>query len=427
MLLDEGTEVSERYIETHTKEIIEALLMVMKSKRLRQSDLAELTGWTPSRVNKLIKGVQKVTPEDCRLVARALGGVIRYYPTENSGSGGFKFKSKLSRVGDYVMAALDGKYEASMKNIMIYELPIAVMSFLQLDAADYIITTSTMEIKGAEKPDLRYGISVMFKRRNVFEDATAAEFGIIVSPYHDSVVFGIWLDDGDDEHLQQKIRYDFKRSVGVDENDIKVFNEFAQSNMEWIPLSRWECEIDSLIRYANDGISADSIESDLLNLFSEYCKLVSSVTGLNVTDVSPLESYHGFPAIDIVRGALQGALCLNDDVKQAVLTKRKGVCEIDESHESFPGKDGNKFMEVVPLIPLIPSAMQQYGIQLQTEMNAACLCPMCASRLVNGYPDDIEEMLVALYNRHKPEWKRKKFQISLTQFLLYHQQTSMGK
>lgn len=427
MLLDEDTEVSERYIETHTKEIIEALLMVMKSKRIRQSELAELTGWTPSRVNKLIKGVQKVTPEDCRLVARALGGVIRYYPVGNNGSGGFKFHSEMARVGDYVMAALEGRDEAFLKKTMLYELPLAVLSFLQLDATDYIVTASSIEVKGEKKKDSRYGTSVMFKRRSVFEDTTPAEFGIIVSPYCDSVVLGIWLEDGDDEHLSQEIRHEYKRSIEVDENDIKVFNEFAQSNTEWIPMARWEGEIQSQIRYANDGISPEMIESDVMNLFSTYCRLVNSVSGVNLTDVSPLESYHGFPAIDVVRGALQGALHLNDDIKRAVLSKGKRICEIDESHESFPGRDGKKFMEAVPLIPLIPSAIQQYGVQLQTEMNAACLCPMCASRLVNGNPDDIEEMLVALYNRHKPEWKRMKLNISLTQFLLYHQQANWGK
>ena len=66
--------ISDSFVYTSNMENTRVLLGKETEKQgLRGADLAELTGWSPSKTSKLTAGKQKLTAEDTRIWARALG------------------------------------------------------------------------------------------------------------------------------------------------------------------------------------------------------------------------------------------------------------------------------------------------------------------------------------------------------------------
>ena len=122
--------VSDGLVYTANLDNVRVLLERETEKQgLRNSDLAELTGWSPSKTSKLAAGRQKLTPEDIRTWSRALGYTpdpfingkvdIRYYKLS-------EYIRKPSDVLEAYFNALEGMPDCTA--IARYELPLSILT-----------------------------------------------------------------------------------------------------------------------------------------------------------------------------------------------------------------------------------------------------------------------------------------------------------
>ena len=119
------------------KEVRERLNLETTAQGLRNVELADLTGWSTSKVSKITSGRQKVTDDDIRIWARALGYTPDAFLTADFDKRSFKISDHVRNVTDCLEAYLNSdEDDPEHAAIMNLELPLSIMATLGLKATD---------------------------------------------------------------------------------------------------------------------------------------------------------------------------------------------------------------------------------------------------------------------------------------------------
>lgn len=411
--------VSDSFIYTVNVDNARELLGKETEKQgLRGSDLAELTGWSPSKTSKLTAGRQKLTAEDVRIWARALGYTPDPFVDSNVDIRYYKLNAYIRKPSDVLEAyfnVMDEKPEHTA--IAQYELPLSILAMLGVKASDYAVraNASYFGIDPVSKRGLGNTATYIrfWQRTTSSEESMTPEFGLWLSPENDYFLFAVYLNRRSEDGGMKELRSVYKDALQVEDKYTDEFDKFAEMHKEWIPKFLRNGEIISVGSDTNCLPEPGDLENVLIDLFQKYCALVWEVKGIDLLpekykqkeDMSPFQQFN----------ILNGSADFSPEVKDEIIRREKYKCEIDPSHSTFMDALGRPYMEVAPIVPF--SAGIQFGQSIFSAENGVCLCPMCKAKMRYGMVNDREDMIFKLFRKHQKELKEKGIEISLTQVL----------
>ena len=406
--------------------ILGHLVQVMKSKGQNQRDISEMNGWPFSRTNRLIKGNQQIHARDCRIAARSLGSVIRsVLRVKDDDELNVDISRDVEFFGFLLPKLLSHSEEVSI--IAEYELPVSIINLLGVESTDYIITAKVVNQRkaGKGKTELKDdGIFIMFERRHMSNKDCHVKFGVIVSPDREDIVFGAWVVPNKCDEESDVKRQLYKQKLSIVEVDSIQYEILAKQGKKWLPEEYRRSEIASSVYSKEKILDTKEFIASFSSIYFEFCRLVNEVEGTNIEEVrsfrNMIDSVSGVVRFDdytfnCIKELSTFPIC--ETITNDVLDTNNRLCEIDDSHESFTGADNKKYMEVVPLVPIVPKTMSKYGGKLQLLANGVCLCPICYSKLEHGTKDEREDMICELYRKHRDVLRENNFDISLSELL----------
>lgn len=411
--------VSDGFIYTANMDSARELLGRETEKQgLRGSDLAELTGWSPSKTSKLTAGRQKLTAEDVRIWARALGYTPDPFVDSNVDIRYYKLNAYIRKPSDVLEAyfeVMDEKPEHTA--IAQYELPLSILAMLGVKASDYAVraNASYFGIDPTSKRGLGNTATYIrfWQRTTSSEDSMTPEFGLWLSPENDYFLFAVYLNRRSEDGGMKVLRSTYKDALQVEDRYTDEFDKFAEMHKEWIPKFLRNGEIISVGSDTNCLPEPGDLENVLIDLFQKYCALVWEVKGIDLLpekykqkeDMSPFQQFN----------ILNGSADFSPEVKEEIIRREKYKCENDPSHNTFMDALGRPYMEVAPIVPF--SAGVQFGQSIFSAENGVCLCPMCKAKMKYGEVNDREDIIFKLFRKHQKELQERGIEISLTQVL----------
>ena len=97
--------------------------------------------------------------------------------------------------------------------------------------------------------------------------------------------------------------------------------------------------------------------------------------------------------------------------------RKKGVCEVCGTKETFITKDERQYFEVHHLIKM--SYQDRFKVSLDVDSNVVCLCPACHRLLHFGMDQDRKFSLVKIYKQRAVDLNKTGISRSMMHFLRY--------
>lgn len=412
--------VSDSFVHTANLDSVRELLGKETEKQgLRSSDLAELTGWSTSKTSKLTAGRQKLTAEDIRTWARALGYTPDPFVDNNVDIRYYKLSAYVRKPSDVLASYFDTFDEnPEHKAIACYELPLSILSMLGVNSSDYAVRANA-SYYGVD-PFSKRGIGntatyIRFWQRTTAanDDEMTPEFGLWLSPENEYFLLAVYLNRKNEEGGMARLRADYKDVLQVEDKFTEEFDKFAEEHADWIPKFLRKGEIVSIGTDTNCLPEPGDLENTLMEYFEQYCALVWEVKGI---DILPERCKRKmdipmFQQLDVLNGAAE----FSAEVKEEIIKREGFKCENDPSHSTFMDSLGRPYMDVAPIVPF--SAGLQFGQSIFTSDNGVCLCPMCKAQMKYGAVNDREDIIIKLFRKHQNLLKDKGIELSLTQVL----------
>jgi transcriptional regulator with XRE-family HTH domain len=383
---------------------------------LRNIDLVELSGLPKSKVSKLLSKKQKPTSDDIKLLARSLGYTPDPFIYSDYDMRTYKLKEfvrPLSNAFDAFFDALDDDLET---DIIKYEIPLSIVVTLGVNASEYAFFTSDKSQSGFKYDINSASDYIRFAHRATFANNDGyPEMAIIFSPDHEN--YAVCIDWVSTAENRSSCVGKCREILQVEKGTIDDFDVFYEKNSEWLPERVKEGNILSFGASTQMFPGPGELESALIDTFKQYCALIWELFGMDILPekLKMQEDLTPYQTVDILNGYADFPL----DIKEAVKTREKFSCEIDKAHESFLTDQGERYMDVVPLVPF--SYGMQFKKAIMSECNGVCLCPTCAAKYVHGRAEDREDMLIKLYRKHKNELEDAGIDLSLAKVLDAHQ------
>lgn len=406
------------YISEYYDAVVDGLKVAASAKGLKQSDIAEMTGFGAPKVNKVFKGNQTATADDCRHIARALGCVIRHNPKAKDSLEGYKFVYQT----EGFTALLHKIYEAESFSeaciIAGYEMVVAILNHLGLDAKDYIIDAvnrprGNKKLFGEGSHD--DGLRLMFTHRHIFKDSASIKFGVMISPRNNKIVFGIWCDIDQDEDNTYYVNV-CRESIDAPIKELEDYIRFAKANERWIPRQFRDCVVDAIVMQDEELDDDRDLEVGLETIFRLYCRLIKLQKNIDIAEYNMQD----VPSTLDMMFSISDPSSFPPFLEAELLNEHDRVCDVDSDHELFEGADGKAYVEMIPIIPFVPEAFNKYGKALQSSANSAALCPMCAAKLRHGSADVKEEIICNIYSKYKKQLKDAHMDVQLLNLLSWH-------
>lgn len=104
---------------------------------------------------------------------------------------------------------------------------------------------------------------------------------------------------------------------------------------------------------------------------------------------------------------------------KAVILQNQFHCAVDEKHPTFLKKDGERYLEVHHLIPL--EWQDAFPYKLDTPANLIPLCPLCHRQLHYGKMEDIQPILIGLYQERAAVLQQSGLEITLETLLRFYE------
>lgn len=407
------------YMAENFDAVVDGLKVAASAKGLKQSDIAEMTGFGAPKINKVFKGNQTATADDCRDIARALGCVIRHDPKAKDPLEGYKFVYQTEGFAVLLHKIQEAESFSEACIIAGYEMVVAILNHLGLDAKDYIIEAvnrprGNKKLFGEGSHD--DGLRLMFTHRHVFKDSAPIKFGVMISPKNREVVFGIWFDPDEVSESDSGYYVEECRKAIDSDSEIEPYIRFAKANERWIPRRFRDSVVDAAVMQDEDLDDDRDLELSLETTFREYCRLIKLQKNIDIADYSMKD----VPSTLDMMFSITDPCSFTPEVRANLINEHDSVCDVDSEHELFEGADGNPYVELIPIIPLVPEAFSKYGKALQSSANSAVLCPMCAAKLRHGSADVKEEIICSIYNKYKKQLKDAHMDVQLLHLLSWY-------
>lgn len=407
----------EMYIDDRKrKNIVTALIQEMMGRGIKNVELAELTGWSTSKVSKLLSGKQIFTDDDLRVCARALGYTLDPFVDQGVDTRGFDIKKYVRFPMQCLEQFLEYEEDREEENeaVLKLELPLSIMGQIGLKATDYSVRTHISTDYYGDEEEICSWIKIW--NRNIKNpEESYPVLSIWIDPPRDRFAMLVYLE-GESNSVIHEVPETIESLKGIHNQIDFLFKEDADHH--WLPDRILERTL-SFDYWGKDSPLPDDdffLES-LAEVFKDYCDIVWDLKHI---DLIPEASIFNNPdtATDVqktISSLLTSNECFTEGVVKECLSSHEYLCEIDNSHVSFETSDGHQYAEVIPLIPF--SRIGRYGRNIKGKSNAVCLCPNCAAQLKYGRDEDREEMLIGLHRTHKKELEEAGIKISLGELL----------
>lgn len=406
---------------TYTANIENARILLVKETEkqgLRGADLAELTGWSPSKTSKLTAGKQRLTAEDIRIWARALGYTPDPFINDSIDIRYYKLSAYIRKPSDVLEDYFDIPDDKSEHTaIANYELPLSILSILGVQPSDYAVRAHASYFGIDPYSKKGFGNTATYvrfwQRTTSNEEGVTPEFGIWISPENDFFLFAVYLNRRSEEGGMSELRATYKNALQIEESDADEFDRFAEQHKDWFPKFLKKGEISSIGSDTNYLPGPGELENTLIQMFRQYCALVWEVKGIDLLPekYKQKEELSTFQQFDI----LQGTADFSPEVKGEIIQRENYKCENDPTHKTFTDALGKPYMETAPIVPF--SVGMQYGKKIFSADNGLCLCPMCRAKLQYGTLNDREDMFFKLFRKHQKALQEKGIEVTLTQVL----------
>lgn len=400
--------------EVDNHELRNKLIRETEKQGLRNNDLAEITGWSISKTSKILAGKQKMSSEDVRTWARAIGYTPDPFINEKVTFREYEL-SKYIRDIEQILNSYVNE-EANRNVVESYELPLAILSLLGVSISDYAVRVknSFFGINSFNGKIEHVPMYIEFWQRTTRDDQDVTPvFGMWISLEKDIYIMSVLLREGKEQNSLKELRKEYKDILGIDEKNRKEFKDFIKSNSEWIPNFLKKEEVYSIYGKTDDFIKSNEIKKGIIDTFEKYCDLIWELKGIDLLPNKYIrsEEMNPFQMYNLLLG--QGDFA--QEVKDKVKSDNEYKCEIDQAHESFLDEGGKRYMEVVPVIPF-STALSSPQVLLSSA-NAVCLCPNCKAQIQHGTKQDREDIIIKLYRKHEKILKEAEIDFSLAQVL----------
>ena len=287
--------VSDEFTYTGNMESTRELLGKETEKQgLRGSDLAELTGWSPSKTSKLTSGRQKLTAEDIRVWARALGYTPDPFVDNKVDIRYYKLSEYVRSAGETVKAYIKTKIGTPKHTaIARYELPLAILSVLGVTASDYAVRAkeSYLDIvQSLNGGGGHTGTLIRFWQRTTSDDdGLMPEFCFCMSPSQEYILFAVYLNSKAEDGRIAELRRNCKETLKIEEQLTAWFDDQADSYKVWLPKMLRKGEIASIRLDIKDSLDTNKFEHDLIEIYEKYCDLIWKMKGMNLRSEKALQ------------------------------------------------------------------------------------------------------------------------------------------
>ena len=398
---------------------VQKLEREMNALGLRNSDLSFLTGWSTSKTSKIINRKQNPTWDDLRTWATVMGYIIVAKNQNDSEIIKFIPDSESTNIRQCICEMYSYSGDDNNNENIRFKMPLAVMGTLGLNIPDYLMkanANSSIPDPFSDEQVYRTTRSLYFYQRNIsVRGELIPIFGYWFDPDMNTAVLSLCMwNQGSPEVVSSQIRDGYRDMIDV-ENEYRDKFENYRRNNSWLPKSLVGGEVISEIYDLNNQPTNEDMQADLMKIFQLYCKLVLEMKGI---DLQP-DSYKRSDAIDVTPvdqfNMLINQYNFGQDLIDKVRKENGYLCEFDNTHKSFDTDAGNRYMEVIPMIPAM--YYTQYGAGVLTEANLVCACPVCSAKLKYGKTEDREDMLMYMLRKHKAALENAGTKISLAQLL----------
>lgn len=405
----------EMYIDDHKrKNIVSALIQEMSGRGIKNVELAELTGWSTSKVSKLLSGKQSFTDDDLRVCARALGYTLDPFVDQGVDTRGYDVREFVKSPMQCIDLFLgnDEDHEEEVVSALNLELPLSLLGQLGVRISDYAVRTHISSGYDGDEEDTCSWIKI-WNRNTKDSDFSYPVLSLWIDPRRDAFAVLVYLE-GSNNSLQQEVAETRINLRGMHNDYDFLMKEDAQHH--WLPERILEHTL-SFDYWGKDFPFPDEefFQESLAEIFKDYCDVVWEFRHI---DLIPDVAIFGNPNTPVQRMLLK-AIAKNTSFPEPVISETLSAqdyrCEIDQNHETFQTAEGHQYAEAVPLIPFEEGV--GYGKGVMESANLLCLCPNCAARLRKGTVEDREEMIINLHRSHKKALEEVGIKISLGEIL----------
>lgn len=121
---------------------------------------------------------------------------------------------------------------------------------------------------------------------------------------------------------------------------------------------------------------------------------------LDLIDANPVKFDENF-----LHENLQTKLKRNKDYRKAALLRAKYTCELCGKTSTFKTKNGDEYFDGHHLIMYNPKTQERFEYSLDIPKNIVCLCPECHKKIHFSKDEDVKDMLLKLFMKHKDLFK----------------------
>lgn len=406
----------EMYMDDHKRKVVvSSLIQEMSGRGIKNVDLSELTGWSTSKISKLLSGKQAFTDDDLRVWARALGYTLDPFLDHGVDLRGYDIRKYVRSPMDCIDRFCeadeeDPEYEA----ILNIELPLAILGVLGVRISDYAVRTHVSSGYGNKEEDECSWIK-FWNRNTKDSDLSLPIVSLWIDGHRDGFALIVYLD-GNLNNLAEEVAEVRATMTGM-HNDIDFLRK-EDANHHWLPAHIVDRAV-SFDYWGKDFPQPDEdfFEESLGEVFKDYCDIVWELRHI---DLIPGVAIFSEPNTSIQMSLWKSLVTSSRDAFKKetvakVLSEHDYKCEIDPDHKTFLTAAGHQYVEAVPLIKLDDGLYLGKGIF--EAANILCLCPICAAKLEHGLDEEREGMFIGLHRSHKKALEEVGVKISLGQLL----------
>lgn len=442
------------------KSIGEMIKDVRKKKKMKLSELEDITGMGISKISRIENNHQMPTIEEIEILASALdissidliGGDKLLIQQTQSGD----LAEKIKAAGKLYASEDRGEFAGSkIGKIIAKEIPMSLITNANINQDKFSVVGSIGKGQFAEIP----WISIFNKRITgsatkgiyIVYLFTADMKGIYLSLNQGYTYFREKFGGRQSKDEIERMADTLRKLVFIPEN-MKTYNIDLKATK---PLGKGYMAGHIAGRYYDleDMPSDDVLILDLLELLDVYDEI-----NLQIRNRTPEQFYDYLVAekeglVDSeneVDSAIQVELeenqdneSENDDIpkeKQEPVIDRGGnkkylrdpkeafkalkiakfKCEVDEGHETFISKSSNRpYMESHHLIPMKKSDL--FGYSIDIPANICSLCPNCRRAIHSAKNEVKNKMLVQLYKERKERLEKSGIYITEEQLIEFYE------
>lgn len=405
----------EMFIDDHKrKNIVTALIQEMAGRGIKNVELAELTGWSTSKVSKLLSGKQNFTDDDLRVCARALGYTLDPFIDQGVDTRGYdvrKFVKSPMQCVDLFLGN-DENHQDEVTAALNLELPLSILGLLGVRISDYAVRTHFSTGYEGDEEETCSWIKI-WNRNTKDAESSYPVLSLWFDPRYDGFAVLVYLE-GETNSLHHEVAETRVTLRGMHNDYDFLMKEDA--NNHWLP-ERILSQTLSFDYWGKDFPFPDDdfFQESLAEVFKDYCDIVWELRHI---DLIPEVAIFGNPDTPVQRMLLK-AIAKNtafpETIVKETMKSRGYQCEIDPSHISFETAEGHQYVEAVPLISFEDGVC--YGKGVMESANILCLCPNCAAKLMHGKDEDREEMIIGLHRSHRKALEEVGIKITLGEIL----------